>query len=508
MPSFVTPKKNTAYEFWVSLVSQADTKIFQAAPTLAAGDAKVSIDGGAEANLATLPSVSPAGSKRVKVNLSAAEMNGDNIQVTFSDAAGGEWCDLTVNLQTTARQVDDLAYPTTSGRSIDVAATGEVGVDLGNVTGVLGNANVGWVDANDRIDVGSWLGTAVATPTVAGVPEVDVTHMEGGTQTVTDLKDFADAGYDPATNKVEGVKLVDTTTTNTDMRGTDNAALASVLGALADAAAAGDPTATDTVMQYVKQLVNVLVGTAGVATFPAEAAPANAVSLAEVIRAIHADVTGLNGDAMRGTDNAALASVLGALTDAAAAGDPTATDTVMQYMKQLVNVLVGTSGVATYPAAAVPANAVSLSEVLRQVYDEVAGLDGAAMRGTDNAALASVATEARLAELDAANLPADVDQIKADLPQKITKNVQLDNFEFVMIDSSDNVTPKTGLTITATRSIDGGAFAACTNAAAEVANGVYKITLADADTNGDVITYRFTAPGALDRLVTVVTQQT
>ncbi|NIL96467.1 MAG: hypothetical protein GTO62_04815, partial [Planctomycetales bacterium] len=227
MPSFVTPKKNAAYEFWVSLVSQSDTKIFQAAPTLAAGDAKVSIDGGAEANLATLPSVSPAGSKRVKVSLSAAEMNGDNIQVTFSDAAGGEWCDLTVNLQTTARQIDDLAWPTTTGRSIDVAATGEVGVDLGNVTGVLGNANVGWIDANDRVDVGSWLGTAAATPTIAGVPEVDITHLVGVAQSATDLKDFADAGYDPATNKVEGVKLVDTTTTNTDMRGTDNAALAS-----------------------------------------------------------------------------------------------------------------------------------------------------------------------------------------------------------------------------------------------------------------------------------------
>jgi len=34
------------------------------------------------------------------------------------------------------------------------------------------------------------------------------------------------------------------------------------------------------------------------------------------------------------------------------------------------------------------------------------------MRGTDNAALASVATEARLAELDAGNLPADVDTLK------------------------------------------------------------------------------------------------
>ncbi|KKL04900.1 hypothetical protein LCGC14_2611430, partial [marine sediment metagenome] len=67
-------------------------------------------------------------------------------------------------------------------------------------------------------------------------------------------------------------------------------ALASVLGALGDAAAAGDPTSSDTVMKYIKQLINVLVGTAGVGTYPAEAAPANAVNLAEVLRAIHADV--------------------------------------------------------------------------------------------------------------------------------------------------------------------------------------------------------------------------
>jgi len=86
------------------------------------------------------------------------------------------------------------------------------------------------IDESDRLrtDVTQWLGTTVSTPTVAGVPEVDVTHMEGGTQTVTDLKDFADAGYDPATNKVQGVVLVDTTTANTDVRGTDSAALASV----------------------------------------------------------------------------------------------------------------------------------------------------------------------------------------------------------------------------------------------------------------------------------------
>lgn len=60
------------------------------------------------------------------------------------------------------------------------------------------------------------------------VLQADVTQLGGVTQSLTDLKDFADSGYDPATNKVEGVKLVDTTTANTDMVGTDNAALASV----------------------------------------------------------------------------------------------------------------------------------------------------------------------------------------------------------------------------------------------------------------------------------------
>ena len=48
------------------------------------------------------------------------------------------------------------------------------------------------VDVNDRIDVGSWLGTAAATPTVAGVPEVDITHQVGGlvpTPTTTGVPD-------------------------------------------------------------------------------------------------------------------------------------------------------------------------------------------------------------------------------------------------------------------------------------------------------------------------------
>jgi hypothetical protein len=66
-----------------------------------------------------------------------------------------------------------------------------------------------------QVDATQLLGTAIATPTVAGVLEVDVTHIGGDAQSATDLKDFADAGYDPVTNKVQGVVLTDTVTTYT-----------------------------------------------------------------------------------------------------------------------------------------------------------------------------------------------------------------------------------------------------------------------------------------------------
>lgn len=131
MATYVPAKINTALIVYVDLVSQANTKLFQVAPTIAAGDFKVSIDGGAYANLATLPVVTPAAGSTVKISLSAAEMNGDNIHVQCRDAAGAEWCDLSFNIQTAARQVDDLAWPTTTGRSIDVDASG--GVEVGAI---------------------------------------------------------------------------------------------------------------------------------------------------------------------------------------------------------------------------------------------------------------------------------------------------------------------------------------------------------------------------------------
>jgi hypothetical protein len=120
MATYVPPKKNTEYIFYMGLPSQMDGTTFQVNPTLATGDVKVSTDGGTLGNLTTLPVVTPAGSKMIKVTVSATEMNGDNVTLIFSDAAGAEWCDVIVNLQTAPAQIGDLA--TAANLTTDIIA--------------------------------------------------------------------------------------------------------------------------------------------------------------------------------------------------------------------------------------------------------------------------------------------------------------------------------------------------------------------------------------------------
>jgi hypothetical protein len=108
MPSYNPARKNIQYIFYIALSSQASSSLFQTNPTIASGDFKVSIDGGTLTNLATLPVVTPAASKMVKVTLSASEMNGDNITLIGSDATGAEWRDIFINIQTAANNFDEI----------------------------------------------------------------------------------------------------------------------------------------------------------------------------------------------------------------------------------------------------------------------------------------------------------------------------------------------------------------------------------------------------------------
>lgn len=93
----------------VALEPRTPTGAFQSNPTLATGDVKISIDGGSFTNLGTLPVVTPAGGKNVKIVLSQAETNGDNLVILFSDASGAEWNDLLIDIGTVAANFDDLS---------------------------------------------------------------------------------------------------------------------------------------------------------------------------------------------------------------------------------------------------------------------------------------------------------------------------------------------------------------------------------------------------------------
>ena len=97
------PVNGEAFVTRIALQDQANPGSFKASPTIAAGDFKISIDGGALANLTTLPSVSPAASIWVLITLSAAEMTGDVISVQAIDqTAPKEWADAAFSIETSA----------------------------------------------------------------------------------------------------------------------------------------------------------------------------------------------------------------------------------------------------------------------------------------------------------------------------------------------------------------------------------------------------------------------
>lgn len=128
------PVNGAQYILYVALQDFANPGSYKANPTLASGDVKVSIDGGAFANIdtgGTLPAVTPAAGIAVKVTLSGTQMTGDNIFVQFIDQTNPkEWADYAFNIQTVAAI---WLTPTTAGRTLDVSAGGEAGVDWGNV---------------------------------------------------------------------------------------------------------------------------------------------------------------------------------------------------------------------------------------------------------------------------------------------------------------------------------------------------------------------------------------
>ncbi len=154
--------------------------------------------------------------------------------------------------------VYDALYLGTDKLEVDMVEIEGGGLEVGNLKGALGNADV--IDSNVTEANGSpgkivdWASHITANGMLSDLKLIagnsttpatlnnllndaydianqrlksDPVALNGVVQSLLDLKDFADAGYDPATNKVEGVKLVDA---NTDMRGTDGVDTATMRG--------------------------------------------------------------------------------------------------------------------------------------------------------------------------------------------------------------------------------------------------------------------------------------
>src|SRR5574343_82615 len=149
-------KKNAAFTFFIpGLVSQSNTKTFQSNPTIASGDFQISKDGGAFANIGTLPDVEPNSTTQVRVILTADEMNADQVVIRWQDAVGAEWCDGSMMIFTSTYQTADLLRPTTAGRTLNVTAGGLVD-DPEGVTTLLSRLTAlraGYLDLLDtRLD--------------------------------------------------------------------------------------------------------------------------------------------------------------------------------------------------------------------------------------------------------------------------------------------------------------------------------------------------------------------
>lgn len=292
MASYQPAKKNTAFIFYLSLVSQANTKIMQVNPTLAAADFNVSGDGGALAALGTTPTVTPAAGRMVKVSLSAAEMNFDNVTLVCSDNAGAEWCDLTINIQTAARQIDDLAYPATSGRSMVVDANGLVDANAVKVgptgAGTAQTAGDIMADTND-------IQTRLPAALLGGRMDASVGAMAANVLTatainadaITDAKVAADVTIASVTGAVGSVTAGVTVTTNNDKTGYGLSAAA--VQAVWDALTA----ALTTVGSIGKKLADWTIGTAQTGdSFARLGAPAG-VSVSADIAAVKVDTAAI-----------------------------------------------------------------------------------------------------------------------------------------------------------------------------------------------------------------------
>ena len=169
------------------------------------------------------------------ITLTATELTAARVQVFLQDDATKVYLDTSFVVETygnasaqhpfdlaDAEQDVNVAKISTDQTAADNAelffdgtgyagGTAKLDVDIVSWNGnaVFDTSGLPWVD------VTFWKGETVADPELSGFPIVDVGGIGNSTASLTDFKDLVDAGYDPATDRLARVALVDTLTTYT-----------------------------------------------------------------------------------------------------------------------------------------------------------------------------------------------------------------------------------------------------------------------------------------------------
>lgn len=180
-------KKSTAYTRMFFMTDSSDHITGKTGLTVTV---TLSKNGGAFA--AAGGSITEVSSGWYKINLSTTDTNTVGDLAAHCTAPGADATDFVDQVFT--RTLDDMAYPATSGRSMVVDANGLVDAntvkigptgsgtaqtarDIGASVLLSSGTGTGQLDFTSGVvkgNVTQWLGTAVSTPTVAGVPNVNV----------------------------------------------------------------------------------------------------------------------------------------------------------------------------------------------------------------------------------------------------------------------------------------------------------------------------------------------
>ena len=368
----------------------------------------------------------------------------------------------------------DARFAVASAKVMRICVTGAASLLTKDVVVQLTTADVMDV-ANLPANVTQLLGTAWLTPAVAGTPDVNTKLISGDAVAADNAEAFFDGtGYAGTGNVIPTV----TTLTNLPAITTNWLTATGIAAdAITDAKVAADVT-----IASVTGAVGSVTGSVG-------------------------SVTG-NVAGSVGTVAGAVGSVTGAVGSVAAGGI-----TAASFAAGALDAVWTTAArtLTAFDASFKTGYALSAAGV-QAIWDAattaltVAGSVGKLIVDNLNATVGSRATQTSVDTVDDFLDTEIASIIAAVAALRVKKNTALAGFMFPMVDSTDHSTPKTGATVTATRSLDGAAFAACANAVAEVSNGLYKIDLAAGDLNGNVVTLKFSAIGCDQRVITLVTQ--